>query len=380
MNLRTLLLRIMLIALAAAACSGVLAIIVPSTSITWRLAGMGGVAAVCTAAMFSMSRWIDDRAARNAGLFGMALCVLLFVLSVVLIWGDLVHPNLQEFVGLSMLMLAITGIPAIFCVRMIGEPDSKRGGVIGLCGLGLALACLLDACADSAFGIAAHDERLWITGFALFFAAFLTALCLVGWTSPDPRKWRWIGVLGALAALGMTMYGTWIKSGGEPVWLAIAYTLAAATAHAILFLRLPLPEWAWWIRIGTILATIGTGVLICCVVHVDGGWNDTFGFARLATGAGIIAGSGSLAMLVLARFAKRTAAELAPKEITSVALTCPRCSRKLTLPIGGGACGGCQLRITVTLANPRCAKCDYDLSNISSTRCPECGEPIRSGA
>ena len=69
---------------------------------------------------------------------------------------------------------------------------------------------------------------------------------------------------------------------------------------------------------------------------------------HIAGATTIIAGCGTLTLLVLARINQRVlpaAATLA--EIREVTLTCPRCRSKQTIAMGSGTCGACGLVIEV---------------------------------
>jgi hypothetical protein len=73
---------------------------------------------------------------------------------------------------------------------------------------------------------------------------------------------------------------------------------------------------------------------------------------RLAGAAAIVAGCGTLALLVLARVNRRAPlAEFSGPDVRQVTLVCPRCRRKQTIPIESGTCAACGLGIAVRL-NP----------------------------
>jgi len=71
---------------------------------------------------------------------------------------------------------------------------------------------------------------------------------------------------------------------------------------------------------------------------------------RLAGAAAIMAGCGTLALLVLARVNRRVPLpELSVADVRQVTLICPRCGRKQTIAIESGACAACGLGIAVRL-------------------------------
>ena len=75
---------------------------------------------------------------------------------------------------------------------------------------------------------------------------------------------------------------------------------------------------------------------------------------RLAGATAIIAGCGTLALLILARINQRivpVAAALA--DLREIMLTCPRCRSKQTIALGSGKCGTCGLVIQVRVQEPK---------------------------
>ena len=81
-------------------------------------------------------------------------------------------------------------------------------------------------------------------------------------------------------------------------------------------------------------------------------------------------------MLVFGRLNKRPAVHLHKTTFDFVALTCPRCEKKLTIPVGGALCDGCKLHINIALASTQCGTCGYDLTNLKAEKCPECGTVV----
>lgn len=380
MDIRRVLLRALLFALAAAACSGLLAVMIPGTNHMWRIAAMGVVAALCAGVMMQLTRFVDVRSSRNAGLFGMVICVIEFLLSIVLIWQGLFTGTLAEFVALAMVMLALTSVPAGFSLSLITSPASRTAGICGLIGMSAALIALIYASASSAFGIGGSDDRWWPSGFSIYFASLLGAACFIGWSKPDPHKWRWAGVCAAIVVLGLSYHRIWIMPSGRGTSLAAAYAVVGVVALANALLLLRLPSFASWIRLGAIAASAVMAAMICGVVHVETDYQDSFGFQRLAIGSGIVAASGILAILVILRLGRRTDAAHLARPIESLAAICPRCDQKLLLPIGAGSCPSCSLRFTITIQSPECPVCAYNLIGITTGQCPECGTPINARA
>jgi hypothetical protein len=69
---------------------------------------------------------------------------------------------------------------------------------------------------------------------------------------------------------------------------------------------------------------------------------------RLAGAAAIMAGCGTLALLVLARVNRRVEMpEFSWADVRQVTLVCPRCRQEQTITIESGTCAACGLGIAV---------------------------------
>jgi hypothetical protein len=102
---------------------------------------------------------------------------------------------------------------------------------------------------------------------------------------------------------------------------------------------------------GTIGAGIATGGFVDWA-RITTPWQEEM-LGRLAEATAIIAGCGTLALLILAKINQRivpVAATLA--DLREIELTCPRCRAKQTIAIGSGECGACGLLIQVRVHEP----------------------------
>jgi hypothetical protein len=102
---------------------------------------------------------------------------------------------------------------------------------------------------------------------------------------------------------------------------------------------------------GTIGAGIATGGFVDWA-RITAPWQEEM-LGRLAGASAIIAGCGTLALLILARINQRivpVAATLA--DLRKITLTCPRCRAKQTIAIGSGKCEACGLVIQVQVQEP----------------------------
>jgi hypothetical protein len=176
--------------------------------------------------------------------------------------------------------------------------------------------------------------------------------------------------------------------GLEADWAAVAFSVLTSVAAvldiALLCMMAKLPTGGRWVRVGTIAAAGLTGALIDLIV-VDELWFDIPGdlnlLGRVATATGIVAASGAMGLIVLARMHRKVELATDLQELSEITVICPRCRRKARIELGDSACPSCELRISIRIEEPSCATCGYLLYGLTSERCPECGTAIaRSGA
>jgi len=212
----------------------------------------------------------------------------------------------------------------------------------------------------------------------------LVVLCLVDAGTPRWRRWRSIGLVAAGVASGMWLCDIWIGAGSDPGFVIfVTLTCAAAViAHASLASLCPLTAGQRWMLWGTVAAATLTAGLVDLVTAGDRllhlGRNETSILWRGIGASGILAGCGTLALVVLAALNRRIDYEPGSKEMLSLFLACPRCGKKQNVAIGEARCVACDLRISTRIEEPRCRKCGYLLYKLTSDRCPECGETVGS--
>lgn len=373
----------MLAALGLAACSGVLAIIAGNSETVWRVAGTCLATALAAAIMMPMSAWADKAATRTAGLVGMCISVAVLLLGAILIWGDFFSWQVRAFLGECIAIVFGCGLTSVWFLKQLNADGWRRTAQIGALGAAVSGLIFFAAAVEDTFlntgpGI---DEKLVITGMALFWSMIPAALSLVGFSRPDPRWWRWIGVLSGAAGMLMIWYGCWIKNGDDPTPVVAAYAIAYCIAHTILCLRCALVGAQRWVRVVAIASAAATGVSAVFSVHVNPRHDlfSDFDFLwRITTGSGLICVSATLALVVFGRLNRRTTVvQLTKTTFDSVSLTCPRCEKHLKLPVGGAICDSCKLHINISVASTLC-QCGYDLTNLKADKCPECGTPIPS--
>src|SRR2546423_1174598 len=112
-------------------------------------------------------------------------------------------------------------------------------------------------------------------------------------------SWRWIGVVGSLAATVVAVVAIWEHLHSGSGMFAVVVSVAAVVAHANLCLFVPLTPPQKWVRTVTILAAFATAALIdAMVLGEDYRYDFPLG-QNLAAAAGIIASCGTLVLLVL---------------------------------------------------------------------------------
>jgi hypothetical protein len=362
----------MLWSLGAAALLGAAAMLFLKSDVILRVVGTAGVTGVAAGLMILMTFFHDRPATRNAGLLGLAFVLAEALMTLALIWSA--DTKLQgawiDALGFTMLFLAFTAPPAMLMLRAIETAASRVAGYVGtaLCAV-VFLTLLYPAWFDTSWN---NWEKHLGTSLTLAGYGLLVCGSLVGF-GQDRRHWRWAGVAAAAVAAAMLLVAIWRPSGRGPEVFAVITTVAALVAHANLVLLVPLLPGQRWLAWATIAATVFCGAFIDALVIADLP-NDTGLLARAAGACGILSACGTLALAVLARMNRKVErAAVALAHVTTFSLTCPGCQRKHTLPTGWARCPTCGLIVHCRFEEPHCPQCDYNLYNLKSDRCPECG-------
>lgn len=380
------LIRILLWSLAIAAASGVLAVFLTDREYILRVTAMGFVTAACAGLLLPLSKMADAPRTRAAGMLGMTLCVVEFLLSVALIWSVFGWRSLDEQLALTMAFLAYAGVPGMAFILLRTAPGGSVAGRTGAALAAVTLAVFLIAIwmkrGLSGLGADTVQAHLWESGFALSATGALAALALIGIGAPgDRRHWRFLGVAACAAALLMLLYAIWIRSSPDIAPLVCVFSVAIFVTYANLAMLVPLGGGQVWIRYATLAAGGATALFIDLDAIFQPGADDVYGFRRFATGAGIVTASGTLALLVLARLHRRPDYEPGRDgPLRRITVDCPRCRRKQSLAIGDARCEGCGLRIHTRIELPLCPACGHDTATLAGDRCPECGTVIGAEA
>lgn len=382
MPARNVFLRIMLWSLGIAAAGGVLVVLTQNRSVAWRIVATGITTALACGIMIPVGVLVDRKETRAAGLFGMGAVVVEFLFSLLLIWelpSRLIGTRLEDEIGATMGLGALASILVLVLLLISRRPYGAWSGRVGVVLVPAAFAAWLVAVWMP------YDEDTWRTrnqwdetGFAVLIFASLAVVCLIGGRTDPARRWRWGGVVAGAVACSMWLLHIWIGTGSDVGDIVFSGLLSLATvvAHANLCVRAPLASGHVWVRNGTIIAAALTAALIEFIVIDERLFDIGLGIdvlVRLPAASGIVAGCGSLALVVLGRLNRKVDLEPYTADLTRISVVCPRCRKKQMIDLGNSVCVGCKLRISIRIEEPRCPSCDYLLFGLTSDRCPECG-------
>lgn len=378
----------MLALVGLAALAGVATIFLPAKEFLGRIAGTLITSAFAIALALPASKKLDREETRPLGLAMLAAIVPCFVLVLTAIWIGLVFGWRVEL-EVMLTALHYAGCAVVFLIAL-GLCRLEATRVSGRLALLAALVCLmlgLPAIWADRLGFGAWDfqAKLWGTSWLVFWTMVLAGMSLYAVTTRT-TPWRWIGVLAAAAALLMGLYGIWNELKDPPVWFVQALIVALAIGLANVLSTLRLEGVQRYVALATIGTVLLTAVLMSYLNFITVGFqtdvSDDELLVRLIAAGSIVSVCGLLAITIFLAANRRAlvTTSASVKEIRSVKVTCPRCATKTDAAAGvGGArsrCGGCGLIFVIEMAEPRCVKCEYNLLDLKSDRCPECGTPV----
>ncbi len=345
---RTVLLRIVFWALGLAACFGAAGVIFAGHDTLWRIVGTCAATAAGAFLLLPASRQLDQEATRLPGVMAIALIVIEYLATLGLTWN--LFRSAEEPAALTMFFLVATAVPAIGFTAILKRPDGARSARVGLFGSVAVFALLLVGTWGGWLG-ELRAERWHSVGLSLAVFAVLAVVCLIG-SGTDQRHWRWLGVVAAAAAFSISAYAIIQDIHKPSAFFVCVVSVAAVVAHANAMAWCPLNPAQRWLLWGTVGAAIATGGFVD-LAKITSPWQEEM-LGRLAGATAIIAGCGTLALLILARIHQRiTPVAAAVADLREITLTCPRCRAKQTVAIGSGKCGACGLLIQVRVQEPQ---------------------------
>jgi hypothetical protein len=346
MTTQKVLLRVVFGSLALAAVVGAGAVIFAGHDTLWRIVGTCFATAAGALLLYWCSGLVAAGATRRPGWLATVLVLLEYLLTLAQIWE--VFGRAEEQAALTMLYLAITGIPAIVFLALERRPAAAVAVRVGLAVCAAVLALLLIAVWSPGLGTIRFEDNAWFElSRSLAAYGFLAVLALLG-AGSDRRHWRWAGVAAAAAGLVLATRETLLDVQRTSDLLVCVATVAVVVAHANAMMQCRLRPGQRWLLAATIAASVATGLFVDLGRLTEPWQGEILG--RLAGAAAIIAGCGTLALLVLARLNRDLPRPgLTAGEVRAIALTCPLCGAKQTIPIGEGRCSSCGIGIAVRL-------------------------------
>jgi hypothetical protein len=257
----------------------------------------------------------------------------------------------------------------MFYLRMTQVPWARLGAWVGVGICAVVLVILAVPAWITASWMEYGNCVGTATCLGLFGVAASASLVGAGF---DRRHWRYVGVAAAMAGAVMGTIGIWRDMHQGELAFAIIAGLAAVIAHANLVLLCPLKPGQRWLALATIACAVLTAAGVDVAIFIGSDITDDL-FDRITGAAGILAGCGSLALLVLAALNRKIKPKAVLSKISRYTLICPGCNQKQTLAVGDARCPTCLLEIHVGFTEPHCPKCNYLLYMLQSDRCPECG-------
>ena len=228
----------------------------------------------------------------------------------------------------------------------------------------------------------------WVGGQILATTSVVGAASILGLVSAIPwerRRWHPIGPV-ALAAVAVAfvllliiIWGDLSMRKWEALYKAtfVACVAGVALPHVSLLSLSRLRREYGWVRRVTIILIALLGGLISIMILAE--QDDEFLFRLI----GILA-IGDVCGTVTVPILHRVSAIRVREGIRTVELelsmTCPRCGRTQTLPVGRCKCTECGLKFNIEIEEEHCTACGYPLYRLESAACPECGTPIAQNA
>jgi hypothetical protein len=344
---RKVLLRIVFWALGLAACFGAAGVIFAGHDTLWRVVGTCAATAAGAFLLLPASRQLDQEKTWLPGVMAISLIVIEYLATLGLIWN--LFRSAQDPAALTMFSLVATAVPAIGFAALMKRPDGAHSARVGLFASAVVFVLLLVGTWGGWLG-AVRAERWHSLGLSLAVFAVLAVLCLIG-SGTDRRYWRWLGVAAAGAAFSISAYAILRDIHQTSAFFVCVVSVAAVVAHANAMAWCPLKPAQRWLLWGTIGAGIATGGFVDWA-RITSPWQEEM-LGRLAGATAIIAGCGTLSLLILARINQRiNPVAAAVADLREITLTCPRCRAKQTVALGSGKCGACGLLIQVRVLEP----------------------------
>lgn len=376
---RSLMLKLMLGALALSALMGVAAILIEDDSMLGRVALTTLVIGVTCGVLIIANllslkphlKWVGPW----VGIVSTIEAALVFLL----IWDEQFDFFRTFLVAQMMMLLFWFAWPIGIGLFFIRRDWGRNAGLLVVPSNLIAL--LLSVIASWS---GRNYEVLYPISFAMFASGWTGGFALLG-ARPRPRAWQWAGAgaAGITFVLSVTLvYAEFVNRQNIDDNPLLDLTIVSGTVAAILGLAglcwvVPLPDKGRWLRPVTLtlggLALIGTAYVLS--MSFNGRVHNSSMLAKL-TVAGWICGGSSLAALFVLGSSHRYWLRAGSADGSNMPLECPVCGFKQTLPLGRNNCGRCHQPIWIWCRLETCQDCGYDLKGATSDCCPECGKEL----
>lgn len=364
----------MLWLLGLAALGGVCAALFFPDDVAWRTIGTLFLGAVACAFLMLGAYFTGKPVLRLAGQWLMAATLVEFLGILTLIWRVYSDWRIETSAALSLLAWAGTTVWLTLALAVLRRPiaaiAAKFAVVLACVGLPM---WLIGIWSDYGGGYAFAENMLdaagavWLFGMAT--AALLTDYSVRRW-------WMWLGILAAMAGCAIWQGHIWwnLQSNtgiGECI-ASPAFLLSYLSILRLFRLR---PSFAW-VQIAATMAAIITTLSIDVLIIAEKRGSAPEIITRLVAASAIATTCASLAVVILRLLGRR---EIEPQELSDIrelAITCPGCGKKGTMPVGESQCPYCRLGFDIRICEPRCPVCNYLTYMLQSDRCPECGTAL----
>ncbi len=361
----------MLVCIGLAAASGIFTIFTAQTDVTGRIALTCLFGGMALGACMACARMLGSEAGRRAGVLGMWLAVMGFVVCAIATWLWRATPFNDEL-GLTGLAYVPIAIALTAMVRLTSHAKHKYAGIAGA-----AWLCVLFVVSMLAIWVK-WGQSEWqmpqlAAALALMWPLTPLAFCNIG--VEPARWWRLAGIILLPITTSIVIALIWKVITPDEVLMCSAIVSVSYAALGNGSFLINLTERQRWVRIGTLACAgvCGTTLIIGSTQRFN---MDPWG--RFAAASALATVCGLLAMVVMERLnARAVSRPVAQGETASeVNLACPRCQSRHTLKMAGDRCPECGLLIIIRVARLECCSCSYSLDGIKSGQCPECGTPV----
>ncbi|MDX1681990.1 MAG: zinc ribbon domain-containing protein [Phycisphaeraceae bacterium] len=366
--------RILLGSLAAAGGLGALAMVVGEAEVFGRVALTAFWVALACAAVIGSEKLYSSKSTRAAGLLGLTGTVVVFLMVSALTWVPDRAWDVEEW-WLTALIFTLSTLAAVAFMKLAASrPKARLAGQAGLCVTAVTVVlALLGVWWPSGSGWIRIHEKWWMTTLAVGGISLPALLSLVGWSRGDRWWWRWAGVLAAVGAMGLALWGIWAEIDSDPTLFVGLVATAVAIGHASGMRECGLVGGQRWVSRVAVAATVITAALFTWLVHLEYHSSVDQALLRWNGAVAVIASCATLGALILSRFNLSINVD---DHVNEIRLYCPRCQKKQTVGLGDDTCENCGLHIEVTIRDQTCPQCDYDLTGLTHDQCPECGAAV----